>query len=338
MARRRRTKKQQQRYNKATALMNDLNKGKDEPVVFRGKERYKASGPRISTGIPSLDLIFGGGVPMHGMIELYGRESSGKTHIACLIAKQFQRKGHTVLYMDAENSLDPEHVEHIGVDLENLHCVQESGLESVMRIINDAVESEYAPELIVLDSVAALSPESEEVDNKDIALPARLLSRGLRIINAANKKTLIVLINQARQQIGGASRFPVETTSGGRAMRHYAKIRAEIRRGMDIKRSTAPSYKKHLTKKKLGVVGHEINIKVIKNKTSTPFGTTRVKFYIDGHIDIYDDIVTVGLERGGIKQTGGWYNVGSERLQGRNKLVLALRKDKSLVKEALRRA
>lgn len=335
MARRRRTRKQQQRMNKATALMNELNKGRDEPIVFRGKEQYKATGPRISTGIPSLDLIFGGGVPMHGMIEFYGRESSGKTHIACMVAKQFQRKGHTVLYIDAENSLDPEHVEYIGVDLENLHCVQESGLESVMRVIQNAVESEYAPELIVVDSVAALSPESEEVDNKDIALSARLITRGLRKINAVNKKTLIILINQSRQQIG--SRYPVDTTSGGRAMRHYAKIRAEIRRGIDIKRGTAPRYKRHLTRKKLGVVGHEINIKVVKNKTSTPFGTTQIKFYIDGKIDIYDDIVTVGLERGGIKRTGAWYNVGDERVQGRDKLVMALRKDKSLIKEALKR-
>ena len=335
MAKRRRTKRQNQRVNRAFALMNEINKKHDDPILFRLGEKYKTKEPRVSIGIPTLDKILSGGFPMRGFVELFGKESSGKTHIACLLAKQFQRRGHDVLYIDAENSMDVDHVRSLGVDVDALYYSQESGLETVMQLIKDSVMSNYAPGLIIVDSVAALSPEVEDIDSKDIALVARHMSKATRVLNGVNKNTLIIFINQIRKNIN--SMYSGEITSGGHAMLHWALVRLSVRRGKDISRTEAPQYKKHLGKSRGDVVGHHINIKVIKNKTAVPFGTTRLFYYIDGKIDVYDDLISYGLERGTITRGGSWFTIGGERFQGRPKLVDAMREDKSIVSEVLGR-
>ena len=304
-------------------LVTIINKKSKSNIVFTiDDERKRPFKDRLGFGIPTLDSILYGGIPDKPcFIEFFGKESSGKTYLACMLAKRIQESGDNVFYVDAEGSLDLGHIQGLGVNPEMFAFTQESGAERVFDIICKVVEMPEPPKLIVVDSVAALTPEKEEPDKMGVAELARVLSRGLRVVNQINKSSIILLINQVRETI---SLYAAETTPGGRALRHWSSIRMDIRQGTRIKQSDAPTHKKHIGKEKDDVIGHHINIKVAKNKTAIPFGSTRLFYYTDTGVDILEDTVRHAIQTGEIDQTGAYYRYGEHKYHGRDAIINAL--------------
>lgn len=227
---------------------------------------------RISTGIPTLDTALGGGFPVGRMIELYGIPSSGKSLISLSTIKQAQDKGLDCIYIDCEDSFDPEFAKAFGVDMDKLALAQVSVGEDTLDLIVKLLKAE--PGLIVIDSVAAMVTRAEmeeDFDQQFMAIKARLLSRGLAKINALNKKTMLLFINQLRStmQMYGAP----TTTTGGRALGHYASIRMEVKQGDKLT----------VDNKKTGdVLGQTVQFKITKNKTAPPYKYGAFKFWYDG--------------------------------------------------------
>ena len=274
---------------------------------------------RIPTGLPTLDAILNGGLPDKPVfVEFFGEESSGKSHLACICASKIQETGRVVLYIDAEGSLDPDYISNIGIQSDKFLFTQESGAEKIMKLVNDVVAMPSPPGLIVIDSIAALVPEDEEPDKQSIASLARILGRSLRDIQKSNNETIILLVNQVRESIGP---YASVTTPGGRALRHWASVRLEIRRGQRIKRQDAPQHKKHLAVEDDAVVGHHMNVRVIKSKACHPFGITRLNYYIDGRIDYLEDMMKQGIINGKIKRSGPWYTIDEQKLRGRDAVL-----------------
>lgn len=263
----------------------------------------------ISSGSLAIDKALGvGGYPRGRIVEIYGPESSGKTTVALHAVAEVQRQGGTAAYIDAENALDPQYAEALGVDVDNLLLSQpdtgEEGLE-----IADALISSGAVDLVVVDSVAALVPRAEiegEMGDAHVGLQARLMSQALRKLSGEiNKtKTIAIFINQIREKVGVMFGNP-ETTTGGRALKFYSTIRMEIRRAEQIKNGT-------------DVIGNRTKVKIVKNKVAPPFKRCEVDIMYGEGISKTGELLDMAVEKDLVNKSGAWYSYGSDRIgQGR---------------------
>ena len=279
----------------------------------------------ISSGSVSLDLALGiGGYPKGRIIEIYGPESSGKTTFALHAIAEAQKKGGRVAFIDAEHALDPTYASKIGVNISELLLSQPDNGEQALEICEALVRS-GAISVIVIDSVAALVPQAEiegEMGDSHVGLQARLMSQALRklsgIINKTN--TVCIFINQLREKVGIMFGNP-ETTPGGRALKFYASVRLEIRRGEQIKLGT-------------NIIGSKANIKVVKNKMAPPFKTCSVDIMYGEGVSVLGEIVDLGAEANILQKSGAWYSYNGEKIgQGRENVKELLKNNPTMKKE-----
>lgn len=259
----------------------------------------------IPTGSISLDLALGvGGIPKGRIIEIYGPESSGKTTLTLHMIAEAQKKGGLAAFIDAEHALDPEYAKKIGVKLEDLLISQPDNGEQALDICETLVRSN-ALDLIVIDSVAALTPRNEiegEMGDSHMGLQARLMSQALRKLTGiiSKSQTTVIFINQIRMKIGVMFGNP-ETTTGGNALKFYASVRIEVRRTAQIKNGEK-------------IVGNRVKIKVVKNKVAPPFRTTEFDIMYNEGISAVGDLLDTGLLLGVIEKSGNTHMFGQVKL------------------------
>ena len=264
----------------------------------------------VSTGSLGLDLALGvGGLPRGRVVEIYGPEASGKTTLTLEVVARTQRNGGTAAFIDAEHALDPQYAEKIGVDVDELLVSQPDTGEQALEIADMIVRS-GAVDVVVIDSVAALTPKAElegEMGDSHVGLHARLMSQALRKLTANIKRsnTLVIFINQIRMKIGVMFGSP-ETTTGGNALKFYASVRLDIRRIGAIK-------------KRDEVIGNETRVKVVKNKVAPPFKQVQFDILYGEGISREGELIDLGVRHGVIEKSGAWYSYGGERIgQGRD--------------------
>ncbi len=278
-----------------------------------------------SSGSIALDIALGvGGFPKGRIIEIYGPESSGKTTIALQAIAEAQKAGGRAAFIDAEHALDPVYAKSLGVDINELLLSQPDTGEQALEICDALVKSE-AIDLVVIDSVAALVPQAEidgEMGDSHVGLQARLMSQALRKLSGTLNKTntTAIFINQLREKVGVLFGNP-ETTPGGRALKFYATVRLDIRRGEQIKQGDQ-------------VVGNRTNIKVVKNKVAPPFKTAGVDIMYGEGVSHEGELVDIASEIGIMEKSGAWYSYNGEKVgQGKENVKLFLRENPDIAKE-----
>ena len=279
----------------------------------------------VSTGSLGLDLALGvGGLPRGRVVEIYGPESSGKTTLALHVAAEIQKIGGTAAFVDAEHALDPKYTENLGVKIADLLVSQPDTGEQALEITDMLVRS-GATDLIIIDSVAALTPKAEiegEMGDSHMGLQARLMSQALRKLTANIKRsnTLVIFINQIRMKIGVMFGNP-ETTTGGNALKFYSSVRMEIRRIGAIKKNDE-------------IVGNETRVKVVKNKVAPPFREAFFDILYGRGISREGEIITLGVKHGIIEKTGAWYGYNGSRIgQGKDNVRVFLKEHPELAAE-----
>ena len=264
----------------------------------------------VSTGSLALDVALGiGGLPKGRVIEIYGPESSGKTTLCLQVVAEIQKHGGTAAYIDAENALDPQYAERLGVHVSDLLISQPDTGEQALEIADMLVRSNSV-DCIVVDSVAALVPKAEiegEMGDSHVGLQARLMSQALRKLTANIKRsnTLVIFINQIRMKIGVMYGSP-ETTTGGNALKFYASVRLDIRRTGAIKKGEE-------------VVGNETRVKVVKNKMAPPFREAHFEILYNEGISKLGELIDLGVEHGFVEKSGAWYAYKGDKIgQGKD--------------------
>ena len=306
-------------------VMADIEKqfGKGAIMKLGGNEHMEID--VTSTGSLTLDTALGvGGFPKGRIIEIYGPESSGKTTIALQAIAEVQKAGGRAAFIDAEHALDPVYAKNLGVNINELLLSQPDTGEQALEICEALVRSE-AVSIVVIDSVAALVPQAEiegEMGDSHVGLQARLMSQALRKLSGTiNKtKTTAIFINQLREKVGVLFGNP-ETTPGGRALKFYATIRLDIRRGEQIKAGDQ-------------VIGNKTNIKVVKNKVAPPFKTACVDIMYGEGISRKGEIVDIASDLNIIDKSGAWYSYNGEKIgQGKENVKNLLKNNKKLKEE-----
>lgn len=279
----------------------------------------------IPTGCLTLDLALGiGGVPRGRVIEIYGPESSGKTTVSLHIIAEAQKMGGTAAFIDAEHALDPSYAEKLGVVLKDLYISQPDNGEQALNICDMLVRS-GGVDVVVVDSVAALTPKAEidgEMGDSHVGLQARMMSQALRKLTSAINKsnTTVIFINQLRDKIGVIYGSP-ETTAGGKALKFYASVRLDVRKGEAIKDGA-------------NVIGNKTKIKVVKNKLAPPFKVAEFDIIYGKGISKTGCIVDLALQFGIIKKSGSWFAYNDEKIgQGKENTKAYLESNMEIYKE-----
>ena len=259
----------------------------------------------VSTGSLGLDIALGcGGLPRGRVVEIYGPESSGKTTLTLEVIAQIQKGGGTAAFVDAEHALDPAYAEKIGVNIDDLLVSQPDTGEQALEIADMLVRS-GAVDIVVIDSVAALTPKAEiegEMGDTHVGLQARLMSQALRKLTANIKRsnTLVIFINQIRMKIGVMFGSP-ETTTGGNALKFYASVRLDIRRIGAIKKGDE-------------VIGNDTRVKVVKNKVAPPFREAHFEILYGEGVSFEGELIDLGVKHGFVQKSGSWYSYNDQRI------------------------
>jgi len=270
-----------------------------------------------SSGCLTLDNALGiGGFPKGRIVEIYGPESSGKTTVALHAVAEVQKKGGTAAFIDAEHALDPLYASKLGVEIENLYISQPDSGEQALEILETLVRS-GAIDIVVVDSVAALTPQAEidgEMGDSHVGLQARLMSQALRKLTAvaSKSKCTIIFINQLREKVGVMYGNP-EVTTGGKALKFYATVRIDIRKTDALKDGTE-------------IVGNHVKAKIVKNKVAPPFKVAEFDIMYGTGISALGCMVDVAVEKGIIQKSGSWFSYNDEKIgQGRERVLDYLR-------------
>jgi recombination protein RecA len=279
----------------------------------------------VSTGSLGLDIALGiGGLPKGRIVEIYGPESSGKTTLTLQVVAEAQKLGGTAAFVDAEHALDPVYAEKLGVDVDELLVSQPDTGEQALEITDMLVRS-GAVDVVVVDSVAALTPKAEiegDMGDSHVGLQARLMSQALRKLTANIKRsnTLVIFINQIRMKIGVMFGNP-ETTTGGNALKFYSSVRLDIRRIGSVKKGDE-------------VLGNETRVKVVKNKVAPPFKKAEFDILYGEGISREGEIITLGVEEGIVEKSGAWYSYAGNRIgQGKDNVRIFLQDNPDIAEE-----
>ncbi len=294
-------------------------------IMRMGNENAVAPVDAVSTGSLSIDIALGiGGFPRGRVVEIYGPESSGKTTLTLHAVAEIQKAGGTAAFVDAEHALDPSYAEKVGVNVEDLLVSQPDTGEQALEITDMLVRS-AAVDLVVVDSVAALTPKAEiegDMGDTHVGLQARLMSQALRKLtgNIKRSNTLVIFINQIRMKIGVMFGNP-ETTTGGNALKFYSSVRIDIRRTGALKKGDE-------------IIGNETRVKVVKNKVAPPFKQANFDIMYNEGISRHSELIELGVQNNIIEKTGAWYSYGGDRLgQGKENVRIYLKENPELAEE-----
>ena len=291
--------------------MGKIEKDYGKGAIMRMGDKQVIHVEAISTGSLSLDLALGiGGVPRGRIVEIYGPESSGKTTLALHVVASAQKMGGEVAYVDAEHALEPAYARALGVDIDSLLISQPDTGEQALEITEVLVRS-GAVDVVVIDSVAALTPRGEiegAMGDSSVGVIARLMSQALRKLAASISKTncVVIFINQLREKIGVVYGNP-ETTPGGRALKYFSSVRLDVRRIETLKSGTE-------------MVGNRTRVRVIKNKVAPPFKEAEFDIMYGEGISKIGEIIDLGVRLELIEKGGSWYTIGEHRFQGKDNL------------------
>lgn len=286
-------------------VMNQIEKQFGKGAIMRLGDDRTLDIATVSTGSLSLDIALGaGGLPYGRIVEIYGPESSGKTTLALQVIAQAQKQGKTCAFIDAEHALDPVYARKLQVDIDDLLLSQPDHGEQALEIA-DALVRSGAVEVIVVDSVAALTPKAElegEMGDSHMGLQARMLSQAMRKLtsNIKHSNTLMIFINQIRMKIGVMFGNP-ETTTGGNALKFYASVRLDIRRVGAVKEGEE-------------VIGNETRVKVVKNKIAAPFKQADFQILYAQGINRQAELVDLGVKHGFVEKSGAWYSYNGQKM------------------------
>ncbi|EIK45754.1 recombinase A [Cellvibrio sp. BR] len=307
------------------AALSQIERQFGKGTVMRMGDKEQVAIPAISTGSLGLDVALGiGGLPKGRIIEIYGPESSGKTTLTLQVIAEAQRMGGTCAFIDAEHALDPIYASKLGVNVEDLIISQPDTGEQALEVTDMLVRS-GAVDVLVVDSVAALTPRAEiegEMGDHHVGLQARLMSQALRKItgNIKNANCLVIFINQIRMKIGVMFGNP-ETTTGGNALKFYASVRLDIRRIGAVKEGEE-------------VVGSETRVKVVKNKVAPPFKQAEFQILYGSGINRMGEVVDYGVKLGMIDKAGAWYSYQGNKIgQGKNNVMKFLQENPIIAQE-----
>ena len=307
------------------AALSQIERQFGKGAIMKMGEQPREAIPAVSTGSLGLDVALGiGGLPMGRIVEIYGPESSGKTTLCLSTMAQAQKAGKTVAIIDAEHALDPLYAEKLGIDLDSLLVSQPDTGEQALEICDSLVRSN-AVDVIVVDSVAALTPKAEiegEMGDSHVGLQARLMSQALRKItaNVKNANCLVIFINQIRMKIGVMFGSP-ETTTGGNALKFYASVRLDIRRTGSVKQGDE-------------VTGNETRVKVVKNKVSPPFRQAEFQIMYGAGIYHMGEVIDLGVKCDLVKKSGAWYSYQDNKIgQGKANAAAYLEEHPDIAEE-----
>ena len=307
------------------AVMEKIEKDFGKGSIMRMSSAEVADVQVIPTGSITLDMALGvGGYPKGRVIEIYGPESSGKTTLAIHAIAEAQKAGGIAAFIDAEHAFDSSYAQQLGVDVDNLLISQPDNGEQALEIADSLIRSS-AIDIIVIDSVAALTPKAEiegEMGDAKMGLQARLMSQALRKLTSSisKTKTVCIFINQLRDKIGVVYGNP-ETTTGGNALKFYASVRIDIRRVSDIKDGEEQ-------------LGTRTRVKVVKNKVAPPFKKAEFDIMFGEGISKIGEIIDLGVDYGIIKKSGSWFSYGDRKIgQGRDSVKELLKNDEALRNE-----
>lgn len=309
------------------AAIDQINKQFGKGSIMRLGDNKQLDIESIPTGSLSLDIALGiGGLPCGRIVEIYGPESSGKTTLTLELIAQAQKKGKSCAFIDAEHALDPVYAAKLGVNIQNLYVSQPDNGEQALDICDTLVRS-GGIDLIIIDSVAALVPKAEidgDMGDSHMGLQARLMSQALRKLTGSIKQAncMCVFINQLRMKIGVMFGNP-ETTTGGNALKYYASVRLDIRKGSPIKDGEE-------------IIGNETRVKVVKNKVAPPFKTADFQILYGKGISMESEIVDLGVKTDIIEKSGAWFSYNGQKIgQGKNNVIKYLESNNDVKEEMI---
>ena len=307
------------------AALSQIERQFGKGSMMRLGDTERESIPAIPTGSLGLDVALGiGGLPRGRIVEIYGPESSGKTTLTLQVIAEAQKVGGSCAFIDAEHALDPIYAKNLGVDVDNLLVSQPDTGEQALEICDMVVRS-GALDVVVIDSVAALTPKAEiegDMGDSHMGLQARLMSQALRKMtaNIKNSNTLVIFINQIRMKIGVMFGSP-ETTTGGNALKFYSSVRLDIRRIGSIKDGDE-------------VVGNETRVKVVKNKVAPPFRQTEFQIMYGEGIHHLGEVIDLGVKEGLLEKSGAWYAYNGEKIgQGKKNVAIYLEENPEIAEQ-----